>query len=109
MAQAFIGASVLLPAASVSTVSIVGFPPSGSSAGDATRRLRLRRVSPANCQRLIHNLLDGAGTSAALPGVAQASINLTYAPRPNRTRQGAPDLNLTEHVAGADDHQSSPK
>jgi len=73
------------------------------------RHFRSHRGSPGNCRNFIHNPLNGASTSTALPGVAQAGIDLAYTRRPNRPREGGSDFILAEHVAGADDHQSSPQ
>src|SRR4051794_16565570 len=55
-------------------------------------------------ERLVHDLADGAGAAAALGAAAQAAIDLAGRAGTLLRLAGGPDILVTQHVAGTDDH-----
>lgn len=58
----------------------------------------------AGAEGLIHDLLDGAGTAAALRAAAEASIDLTRRARRLRAAAGSAHILVGQYVAGTNDH-----
>src|SRR6266536_1039475 len=73
--------------------------PAGSLQGAARRTAR---------QRVAHDALDAAGTPAALRAAAQAGIHFAGSENRNACiHDGAADVVVGKHIAGADDHDRS--
>lgn len=58
----------------------------------------------AGAERLVHDLLDGTGTAAALRAAAEASIDLTRRARRLRAAAGSAHILVGQYVAGTNDH-----
>ena len=57
-------------------------------------------------QRVIHDAADGPGAVTAVRAAAKTAIDLRRRPRAIRPWiQAVPDIDVGEHIAGADDHQ----
>jgi hypothetical protein len=57
---------------------------------------------------LVHDPLDGAGAPTALGAAAKTAIDLAGRAGSHRRGDGATDIVVAEHVAGANDHEQKP-
>jgi hypothetical protein len=71
----------------------------GAVGAAGTARLR------AGAQRLIHDLLDGAGTAAALRAAAETSIDLPRRAWRAGPGDGIADIVVGKNVTGTNDHE----
>lgn len=84
-------------------MSIIRFSVSVAMSG-AVRAPCAARLG-TGAQSLIHDLLDGPGTAAALCAATKASIDLPRRTRRARSRNGIADIVVGEDVAGTDNHE----
>ena len=68
------------------------------------RACAARRASTGGAERLLHDLVDGTGTAAALRTTAETAIDLPGRARRRRCTRAAHGL-VAENIAGADDHR----
>src|SRR4051794_12180547 len=60
----------------------------------------------AGAERLVQDLLDGAGAAAAFGAAAEAAIDLACRARQRiRGRHGGADIVVSQDVAGTNDHE----
>src|ERR1044071_922009 len=58
-------------------------------------------------ERFVHDLANGAGTTAALRAAAKATVDLPGRAGPRLRLAGGANIVVGQHVAGADDHVMS--
>ena len=71
--------------------------------GRGMRTARAARLA-AGTECFVHDLLDGAGTAAALRAAAQTAIDLARRARRLRAAAGVADIVVGQNVAGTNDH-----
>ena len=76
----------------------------GFSMGGGMRAPGAARLG-AGAQRLIHDLLDGPCTTAALSAATETAIDLPGGPGRTRAGHRLADVVVGKDVAGTDDHQ----